>query len=318
VIEMLFGFYAFGWWLIFKKFKLLPINLWTSFTSVFILLAVLAFGFMWLNRYQPMTKHARTYAITTAMIAEVTGKVSEVHVLDGGRVTAGQPLLSIDPEAYEARVAALQAQFDLASQKLERETKVVEGGAGTAFELAQTQAEVDRLTAELRAAQYQLDRTTIIAPADGAVVQVTVRPGQFVMPMQFVQLMVFVHDEGPYLVAGFNQTQIEFIDPGDSAEVAFDALPGRIFSAKVKAIQPALAEGTLTARGSIDPFLGMARRGRIPVLLVMDEEVNLPAGAGARVSVYTGKKHHLDLLRKMILRIKSWENWVPFHFALGH
>ncbi len=318
MLEMMFGIYAFCWWLVFKKFKLLPINLWTSFTSVFIILVVLLFGFMFLNRYQPMTGHARTYAIVTPMIAEVTGKVSEVHVLEGGEVEAGQPLISIDPEAYEARVASLQAQFDIANEKLEREKKVVAGGAGTDFELAQAQAEADRLEAELAAAQYNLDRTTIVAPTDGRVVQVTVRPGRFVMPMQFVQLMVFVHDEGPYMVAGFKQSQIEFIDEGDEAEVAFEALPGRVFSARVKAVQPAIAEGTLSARGTIDPLMDMARRGRIPVLLEMEEELDLPAGAGALVTVYTGKKHHLDIARKIILRIKSWENWLPFHPSFGH
>jgi hypothetical protein len=34
--------------------------------------------------------------------------------------------------------------------------------------------------------------------------------------------------------------------------------------------------------------------------------------------VYTGEKHHLNLLRKIILRIKSWENWVPFSVGIGH
>lgn len=318
MIESFLGLYGLLWWLIFKKLRLLPINLWTSFTSVYLLIVVLAFGFMWLNRYQPMTSHARTYVISTPIIAEVTGKIETVHVLDGGLVKAGQPLLSINPEAYEARLASLQAQYEFALQVLQREEKVVQAGAGSDFELVQAHAEVDRLSALIREAQYLLDRTTIVAAVDGRVSQVTVRPGQFVMPMQFVQLMTFIHDEGPYLIAGFSQSQIEHIDPGDEAEVAFDALPGKIFSAKVKIIQPVIAEGTLSARGSLDPFAGMARRGRIPVLLELEEASGLPAGSGARVTVYTGKLHHLDLLRKIIIRIKSWENWVPIHLSFGH
>ena len=44
-----------------------------------------------------------------------------------------------------------------------------------------------------------------------------------------------------------------------------------------------------------------------------DEDVaglKLPVGAQASVAIYTDRVHALSILRKIILRIKSWENFV--------
>ena len=53
--------------------------------------------------------------------------------------------------------------------------------------------------------------------------------------------------------------------------------------------------------------------GYIPVIFDYDEDVtglNLPVGAAATVAVYTDRVHALSLLRKIIVRIHSWENYV--------
>ncbi len=318
---MFFGLYGLAWWLIFKKFRVLPINLWTSVTSVFILLVVLFVGFMFLGRYQPMTHRAQTYAITTPIVAEAQGKVIEVPVTGGEMLKQGDVLFRIDPTQHRAKVDSVTAQLELAKSRLEQETELVERGAGNRANLDRARSDVDRLEADLRLAQYTLDATTVTAPAGGYVTQVVIRPGQFVSPMAFVKVMVFVHAEGPYLVADFEQVAIEHIDEGDEAEVAFVALPGRVFKATVRGVQPVLADATLSARGSLESFNRAGKRGRVPVLLTLEDDVaelDLPAGSSAIAAVYTGKKHHLNLLRMMVLRIKSWENWVPFSIGGGH
>ena len=315
MIEMLLGVYALILWLIFKKFKLLPINIWTVVTSIFILMAVIAFGLLFLTRYQPATHYARTYVATTPIIAEVSGRVIEVTAEGGKPLQKGDILFKIDPEPYQARFDSLTAQFNLADIKLKQELKLKADNAGNQNDLDKAQSDVDRLTADLRTAKYQLDATSVRAPSEGFVSQVAIRPGQIVMPMAFSQMMVFVPAAKPLLVAGFTQTQIEFIDPDDKAEVAFDALPGKVFQAKVSYIQPLLAEGAISAAGQLRTLDDSGKRGLIPVAITLEadlSEYNLPAGSNAMVAVYTGEKHHLNIARKMILRIKSWENWLPF------
>lgn len=312
MLELLTGIYGLVLWLIFKKFRLLPVNLWTMVTSVFIYGSVLMMGFIFLSRYQPMTSQTRTFAITTPIVAEVKGKVIEVASEGGAPLKQGDVLFKIDPTPYQARVDAVNAQLKLAKMRQEQEQGLADQGAGNGYDLDQANAEVDRLMAELTAAQFDLDATVVRAPADGFVTQVVIRPGQMVTPLAFNRVMVFVHHEGPYLAAGFGQTKIQYIDPGDEAEIAFAATPGRVFSAKVISVQPVLAEGIATASGRLIT-LDRMRPGSLPVLLEITDDIsgyNLPAGSTGLTTVYTGEKHHLDLVRKIILRIKSWEYWV--------
>ncbi len=315
MIEMILGFYGLLWWLIFKKFKLISINLWSVVTSIFIVLATLTFLFIWLGRYQPMTAYARTYTVTTPIIAEVSGRVIEV-VSEGGKpLKKGDVLFKIDPEPYQAKSDSLTAQLKLAEIRLKQEEGLKKDGAGNQNDLDKAKSEYDRLASDLRSADYQLKATTVVAPADGSVSQVAIRPGQVVMPMAFSTVMVFVHAGEPYLYAGFNQGQSEFIQAEDEAEIAFDGVPGRVFAAKVSRLQELLAEGSVSASGTLRTMDDAGKRGRLPVLITVTDDIsayNLPAGSNATVAVYTGKMHHLNILRKIILRIKSWENWVAF------
>jgi hypothetical protein len=41
----------------------------------------------------------------------------------------------------------------------------------------------------------------------------------------------------------------------------------------------------------------------------------LPAGSAAEVAIYTKHWHHIALLRKILLRMRSWEN---YFFMEGH
>jgi multidrug resistance efflux pump len=313
VIELIFGFYGLVWWLVFRKFRLLPINLWTSVTSVFIAGATIVFLLLWVGRYQPVTSQARTYAIIVPVISEVAGRVIEVTPNAGQRLNRSDMLFRIDPEPYEARLAGVEAQLELAETRLGQEQRLVAQGAGRQYDLDVARADAERLRAELRTARYQLDATVVRAPSDGRVVQVAIRPGQYVMPMAFSQMMAFVPEEAPLLAAGFRQNATMYIDVDDRAEVAFDAIPGRVFAGRVASIQPLLAEGTVSASATLRTLDDSPRRGRIPVFIEITDDMsayNLPAGSSATAAVYTGKMHHFDLIRMMILRIKSWENWV--------
>ena len=77
---------------------------------------------------------------------------------------------------------------------------------------------VARLTAELADAQYGLDQTVVRAQTEGFVTQVALR--RWVPP--WFSLITNKADQN--LGAAFQQKPL-----GDEAEVAFDAVPGRVF-----------------------------------------------------------------------------------------
>ncbi len=313
MIELIFGFYGLIWWLVFRKFRLLPINLWTTVSTIFIGIVTVTFLFIWLGRFQPMTSQSRTYTPTVSIISEVAGRVTEVGPVQGSSLSAGDMLFRIEREPYEARLSALESQLQLAETRLAQQQRLMDQGAGRKYDLDVAMSEVERLRSEVRSARYRLESTVVRAPSDGKAVQVAIRPGQYVMPMAFSQVMVFVPDEEPVLTAGFRQNAMTHIDVGDKAEVAFDSVPGRVFEGRVKSIQPLLAEGTAGASGSLRTLDDVPRRGRIPVFIEITDDVSeytLPAGSSATAAVYTGRMHHFNIMRMIILRIKSWENWV--------
>jgi multidrug resistance efflux pump len=189
-------------------------------------------------------------------------------------------------------------------------------------EIGGVNPEVRQVMAELDQKRWELEQTVVRAPSEGMATQVFLRPGQMAVPIPLTAPMVFVPNERPTLVATFSQNVVAGIEPGLEAEVAFRAYPGRIFKAKVVRVLPIVPEGQAVASGQLRAATVESAPGTIPVLFEYGDDVaalNLPVGAQATVAVYTHHIHALGFLRKIILRIKSWENYVPFLGAvLGH
>src|SRR6202022_925938 len=112
---------------------------------------------------------------------------------------------------------------------------------------------VARLRAELADAQYDLDQTVTRAPSAGFVTQVALRPGVYVVPAPLRPGMVFVNtgQEDQALSAAFQQNSLQRVKSGDEAEVAFDAVPGRVLKGKVRLVVDAIAAGQIQPTGTL-------------------------------------------------------------------
>lgn len=313
MIELILAVYGFLCWLVFKKFKLVPINDYSVVTAVFIPVVGIGIGLLVLNMLAPVAKDVRLYAPSTSIIAQVTGYVIEVPVQANKQLAKGDVLLRIDDTAYRARLVQVEAQLALSEIRLKQTRELLDAGAGSAFDLQQFQSEVARLTGARDEARFNLVNCTILAPASGIVTQVAVRPGQFVAPIPFAQVMTFISDDH-YWIGSFPQATLQGIDAGDRAEIAIDSAPGHVFSAKVDYVLAALGEGTVTASGQLVRGAYDSPPGRVPVVLtVTDERFNqlkLPVGSAATATIFTNDSHILSLVRGIIMRIKSWENWI--------
>lgn len=173
--------------------------------------------------------------------------------------------------------------------------------------------EVREVQAQLEKARWDLEQTVVRAPADGYVPQVTLRPGQMAVQIPLKPLMVFVATEQQALIATFAQKAISDIKPGMDAEVTFEAYPGKSFKVKVKRVFTIVPEGEILASGQLLEATSKSEEGRIPVSFEYGEDIaalNLPAGTQASVAVYTDRVHALSIVRKIILRMKSWEHFV--------
>jgi len=230
-------------------------------------------------------------------------------------------------ELFKTRTIA-QATLDISSRNFESAKQTVTGAraeeerARLAYSsnIEGVNTTVARLSAELADAQYDLDQTVTRAPGPGFVTQMALRPGMYIVPAPLRPVMVFVNtdirDEG--LGAAFLQNALQRVKPGDEAEVAFDAVPGRVFKGKVRVVVDAIAAGQVQATGTLTDFGERTAGGRALAMIDIVDDISgyqIPAGSAGLVAIYTEYWHHLSLLRKILLRMRSWENYV---FLEGH
>ncbi len=326
MVELLIIIYSMILWVVFKVFKV-PVNKWSITTSV--LGGVISIGYLLLmmGMYHPFTKEGRIYTLTTPVLPTVKGRVVEVNVKMGDRVEKGGLLFRIDPEPFQhsvdqlvASIEQAKAQRRLAQIEVERNAALVQRSAAAQRELDRWNAELDgaeaaiqSLEAQLANARYELEQTEVRAEDDGFVEQVRLRPGALAVPMPFSPLMTFVHEKDRFLIGGFQQNPLQNIQVGFEAEVIFVALPGKVFSAKVVGMGEVMAQGQLMPDGRLIKLEGVTPPGRVLVHIAVHQDLSeytLPAGVRAYVAVYSDKWRPVAIIRKVLLRVMSWENYL--------
>ena len=312
MVELLIIIYSMLMWLVFKVFKV-PLNKWTGTTAV--LGGVVSIGFLLLmmGMYHPFTKEGRVYALTTPILPTVKGRVMEVNVRTGDRVKKGDVLFKIDPEPFEYEVSKLEAELVFAQSNLEDAKALFEKAVGSEKNVEIAQSTFDSLTAQLANARYELRETVVRASDDGSVAQVRLRPGALAVPMPFSPLMTFVHHKDRFLLGGFQQNPLQNIKPDFDAEVIFVAAPGKVFSASVVGVSEIMAQGQLLPDGRLVRLDGVTRPGRVLVQIDIQDDLSeyqLPIGVKAYIAVYSDSWAPVMMIRKVLLRIMSWENYL--------
>lgn len=173
--------------------------------------------------------------------------------------------------------------------------------------------DVARLQAELEKARYDLERTVVRAPTNGYVSQLLLRPGMMAASLPLRPVMVFVHEEEPPMIAAFRQNSALRLEAGFEAEIVYPSIPGRVFHGEVVQVLPNLAEGQLMTSGNLIGTQVFQQIGRVPVQIrVTDDmsEFNLPSGSRAQVAVYSDHWHHVAIMRRILLRMSSWQNYL--------
>jgi multidrug resistance efflux pump len=209
-----------------------------------------------------------------------------------------QKLLSMEAELRGAQAVRQGAKLSLNSSVGDKPTAVAE------------------VLAKLEAARYNLKNTIIRAPADGFVSNMQLHPGSFVRIK--TPVMSFVSSEKYWILVKAMQKGIQHVAPGDSAELAFDMYPGKIFSGIVESVAWASgnAQGMPTGRLPTEQEVRPAREFFVR-LHITDEQQTYPLrfGASGIVVIYTKAcPDFLKLLRQIEIQSESYLNYLynPF------
>ncbi|MDG9925349.1 MULTISPECIES: HlyD family secretion protein [unclassified Pseudomonas] len=304
---------------VFKIFRI-PLNKWSVPTAALggvVLIGTLIFL---MNYNHPYSEVSRMYFVSTPVIPVVSGRVIEVPVQANQVLKKGDVLFRLDPIPFENKLKSLKAQMVSARADKFRASELVKRNVGNRRDLDITTARVDDLQGQINIAQYELDNTVVRAPSSGFVTHVSLRPGMYAAKLPLRPTMVFVPDESHYFIAWMRQNSQLRLTVGDEAEVAFDGVPGKVFSGKVKTVVGVIAEGQVQPSGNLVGFTGSPPPGRVPVRIEIDDpdfeqyRALVPGGAYGQAALYSQHFHHVAVMRKILLRMAAWMNYIfPFH-----
>ncbi len=119
---------------------------------------------------------------SVALTAEASGKITDIRFEEGARVQKGDLLVQINDAELRAERKRLQHQLQLASDRAERQKRLLDEGGVSQEEYDATANEVEVLRAELEGVQARLDKTQIRAPFSGVVGLRRVSEGAYVTP----------------------------------------------------------------------------------------------------------------------------------------
>ncbi len=203
-------------------------------------------------------------ALEVKISAEVAGEIIELPVIEGQAVKKGDLLVRIKADTYQAQVEQQQAALDSAraenlqrkaqllkaEQDLRRQRELFTKKISSESEIAD--AETNRAVAEanfnastfnIRRAEGQLSqiskeliKTSIYAPTDGAVSQLTSKLGERVVATgQFTgtEIMRVANLDDMEVRAEVNENDVVNVHPDDPVKVSIDAYPDRAFTGKV-------------------------------------------------------------------------------------
>lgn len=252
---------------------------------------------------------------SVAIVPNVSGEVIDVPAQPNTPLKAGDVLFRIDPTPYEAQLNALTAQLRLAELRLDQMQQLAKKQAAPEFNVEQRQSEVDALRAQVEGARWNLDKTTVRAPADGYVTNLALRKGARVSNLSATPVMAFIDTSQTILVVQVPQIYARYIAAGQGVEVTFKFLPGQVFSGEVETVLQAVSSGQAspsgTAIGPIDttplPFVARVK--------LDDPELaaRLPAGSTGAAAIYTDHVKPTHVIRKVVLRETAIMNYVwPF------
>jgi multidrug resistance efflux pump len=233
-----------------------------------------------------------------------------------------------------AKKAALTPRIDLAKKRVEQFTQLTATGAGRRADLeqaqsdlgnlegeflaadateSQTKAQIAKSEADLDNAKYDLEGATHLAPANGRVANLALRPGVRAAQLPLAPVMSFIEEDDPWVLAFYAQNELRYVEPGNEAEIFLKMYPGRIIKCKVDSILWATAQGQMPISGNLPNTTPTAAPDQfIAVRLLVepkDRQLFLAAGARGAGAIYTEHGKFLHIIRKAFVRVSTKFDW---------
>ncbi|CAH1659185.1 MAG: efflux RND transporter periplasmic adaptor subunit [Chelatococcus sp.] len=168
--------------------------------------------------------------------SEIAGRVAEILFKEGQQVNAGAVLVKLDGSLTQAELDDAQARLDLADSNYKRTNALAKGGNATQRANDEAFAGLATARATLSLMQARFDKLSIQAPFPGVLGIRKVSVGAYLSPGAAIVNL----EKIDALKVDFKVPEIFLsrVSVGQTVELTVDALPGRIFTGTIYAIDP--------------------------------------------------------------------------------
>lgn len=274
----------------------------TAATVLILGLAVLAALIIW-DYYvtAPWTRDGIVRVQVASIAPEVSGRITEVRVVDNQFVHEGDALYVIDPFDFQLALDTAKAQLqqkgaDLQVKRKQAERQLHLSDLATTAEqqqiyvgnATQAQAAFDATQQQLAQADINLKRTQVRSPVNGYVTNLLMRVGDYA---HVGTTNISVIDADSYWIDGyFDETKMAHVCVGDRAEAMLmgyrDPIVGRVQTV-TRGISVSNAAPGTQGLPNVDPVYTWVRLAqRVPVRIrITDMPAGVPLVSGMTATV---------------------------------
>jgi len=169
-----------------------------------------------------------------SLLAETNGRVTQILVEEGSRVSKGQTLVKVDPEYASLDLQSAESSYQKLKTDMERYQSSYETGGVTKAQLDEITHNLRLAETQVRQARRRVQDAFITSPISGIVNKRHVEMGAFVSPG--TPLFDIVDVSKLKLEVSANESQVVNIRKGDKVTITSSVFPGQEFTGTVSFI----------------------------------------------------------------------------------
>jgi multidrug resistance efflux pump len=166
---------------------------------------------------------------------------------------------------------------------------------------------VAQLKAQLEAAQWELDQTTVRASADGYVSTLALAVGARAVPLRAA--MSFILSDDITIVGIFGQNGFKTIKRGARAKLVFSNRPGEVFNSAISDVVRGVGQGQIAVSGTLARAEAVGAGSTFPAVIDLPKNVDadmLRLGMVGTATVISSEAGPIGILATILLWVKAY------------
>ena len=214
-------------------------------------------------------------AVENEMRFELDGQLASYNYKEGARIKQGEVICSLDPKdamtkadyakskyksevsSYNSAIERYKVYEELYRMKALSESKLYEAK----YEIQSAQSKVKASLSEVELSQSNLAKTNLMAPSDGILAEIIIKPGDYITPQDIVAK--FISDKGTNFEVDIPEKDVHKLAIGQTVTINCDSYHDKEFIGTLTEIAPTVKERTRTStiKVSVDNDEGKLRSG---------------------------------------------------------